>query len=1205
MKQLISLKMLSGLIVVMSFLVLFGFSLLVDVAREHQSDYFRPLHLFNNKAENLKQALQQYHNGYPGKVKAEISQTMKLSGLRKLIIFDLHQTAIYANNSAWLGLKVADLQVQYPDLEQLNLQGARKQLLLNQNDNVLQYVRTYQLPMAGNVNQISVYFEYEHLNPEAGFWQLAWLHLEQFWWFICLPPLALALLLYGYLLRPFGAVSQALQQDDSQRRTTLPEQGMAELNDISQGVNRLVQQQYLDRLQRQQTEQYQQSLYDVLNEAILWVDSGGKITAVNAAACELLDYSADTLSNFNLSHLPGLSGQLYEAFQQAQISHVAMTFEDTISHSYQQNSKYIRGTVVHLAPHLHSASQYVICIQDISAQRYLQQAIGQLAQVSWNADALPQLCNRLALALNMPWVFVLQKDPKAQRLFLLAGCEGQYFHGDAELIHSPLYNLFHNGDEILLGPQGKHKFGHDPYIKSINLQQFIAVPLTDSSGQVTAALCAMSETSGTFSDHMNLLRLAARVVEAEIRLKKQAQTIKDTQKTMLDLIDSVPHLISIRDQQHRLNLENEAARRFTAQLENLQQVSHTSQAVLAAAKVKQGETVREMREYQTKHGQQVFHDILCSSYVQTGRHQGMTLEVATDVTELMQAKTALVKKVNTLNGLNAIHRTLVAQSNLTQLYRDICSALCDQLKFSLALFARFNEQEQLELLACGGHQQSLAEQALLCVDYDKNMPPYKTARRHGKTQVVHDFNQHLNLPASHQLLGLGYKSLLIIPLAADEGVNDVLCLFSRQAHYFDQDDVEIFSQLGVDISLSTQHHQTVASKQQLEIQLIQTQKMESIGQLTAGIAHDFNNILASVLGFSELSLMKLGDSQPKVTDYLNQVVVAGRRARDLISQMLAFSRPEDLQADEPVCLSLAMGVHEGCRLLSTTLGPDVSLQHQVDVAEDIYAKISATEFHQILMNLVINARDAMDGKGEIQVHLRHHEHLQGIECRSCRQSFAGQYLELIVKDRGQGMEETTIRKIFSPFFTTKEVGKGTGMGLSVIHGLVHNLGGHIQVHSQVGHGSQFHIYFPVQQPEPAAIAAENHEPGAGLISAPNLAGKHVLLVDDEKGSLQYMEELLASFQAKVSAYSCSVSAAESFKQQPQAFDLVVTDLMMPKVTGAELIKLIRQYRDDLPVVAVTGHEQAEPGVEPGYQEKLAKPFAAESFAKMVSDALEQ
>ena len=331
---------------------------------------------------------------------------------------------------------------------------------------------------------------------------------------------------------------------------------------------------------------------------------------------------------------------------------------------------------------------------------------------------------------------------------------------------------------------------------------------------------------------------------------------------------------------------------------------------------------------------------------------------------------------------------------------------------------------------------------------------------------------------------------------------------------------------------------------QLEAQLRQAQKMEAIGQLTGGIAHDFNNILTSIMGYIVLASEReeaLGDA--RLGKYLEQARLASTRARDFILKMLTFSRG---QRGEREMLSLAPLIKESVKLLGSTLPSTAELE--TELAEDVPAvQVDPVQFQQVLLNLCINARDALSGAGTITVSLRIVE--SDANCASCRAHVQGRMVALIVSDTGSGISPQVMERMFEPFFSTKEVGKGSGMGLSTVHGIVHEHGGHVVVVSRPGHGATFHVLFPAVAESALEIAPS--PPRAMQHRAPVKLSGHVLVVDDEETVGAFMHELLQGWGLQVTIRHSAIEARELIISDPSAFDLILLDQTMPKLTGLE------------------------------------------------------
>ncbi|HET9043500.1 MAG TPA: PAS domain S-box protein [Burkholderiales bacterium] len=359
-----------------------------------------------------------------------------------------------------------------------------------------------------------------------------------------------------------------------------------------------------------------------------------------------------------------------------------------------------------------------------------------------------------------------------------------------------------------------------------------------------------------------------------------------------------------------------------------------------------------------------------------------------------------------------------------------------------------------------------------------------------------------------------------------------------------------------------------AERGALEAQLRQAQKMEAIGQLTGGIAHDFNNILTSIVGYVTLAAERDGAARDaKLAGYLEQATRSCRRARDLIQQMLTFSRGRR-SARQPV--DLMRLVTESARLLHSSMPATLDLQ--TTRGENVpLVSLDPVQAEQVLLNLCINARDAVEGEGRVRVGVRRARH--AAVCASCRTAIDGEFVELAVSDDGPGIAPEVMERMFEPFFSTKEVGKGSGMGLAMVHGIVHDHGGHLLVDTRRGEGTTFRILFPALH---GAGAEPEHETLTGFAPAAvrkELRGR-VLLVDDEEMVRGFMRELLEGWGLEVAVARDGAEAREAFARAPEDCDLVITDLTMPRLGGMELARQLLALRPALPVILYSGYADA-------------------------------
>ena len=382
-------------------------------------------------------------------------------------------------------------------------------------------------------------------------------------------------------------------------------------------------------------------------------------------------------------------------------------------------------------------------------------------------------------------------------------------------------------------------------------------------------------------------------------------------------------------------------------------------------------------------------------------------------------------------------------------------------------------------------------------------------------------------------------------------------------------------------------------RESLHNQLLHAQKLDSIGQLTGGVAHDFNNILSSIMGYTSLAIEECPENNQEFLGYLEEVSKAGTRAKELIAQLMAFSRRETKEAE---LLSLAELVTEALNMLKPTIPAAVELNSDIEEGLPLISA-NAVQIHQVLTNLVINASDAIPEFGKVDILLQT-RHMNECLCTSCQQSFSGDFIELSVTDSGEGIAEQDLVRMFEPFFTTKELGKGTGMGLAMVHGLLHSHEGHLQVESKPGQGSRFSLYFPcerfVQKPERPAIEmstnVSSHKSGT------------ILVVDDEVQISQMLCALLARRGYECVESNAPEQALQLFDAEPSKFDLVVTDQMMPKMSGMDMAAQMLAKRPELSILLCTGYSgkiNNDDATKAGLKGLVDKPINLERLMKMI------
>lgn len=381
---------------------------------------------------------------------------------------------------------------------------------------------------------------------------------------------------------------------------------------------------------------------------------------------------------------------------------------------------------------------------------------------------------------------------------------------------------------------------------------------------------------------------------------------------------------------------------------------------------------------------------------------------------------------------------------------------------------------------------------------------------------------------------------------------------------------------------------------ELERNLRHAEKFETIGTLAGGIAHDFNNILGIILGNNDLISIDLPEWSP-LLKYTEEIRVAVLRARDIVRQLLTFSRKDD---DKKIPLNIGEVIRESIKLIRSTIPANIDID--LSISDNTGTVLgNATQINQVLINLCSNAKDALSPYGgTIKINLS--QSTVGDEgVKKYPSLMPGKYTLLTVSDNGCGIEKEILDKIFNPYFTTKEIGKGTGIGLAVTHGIVENHNGAIYVESSPGNGAAFNILFPVSDIRAVKKAEEN-------VILPD-GNERILFIDDEEAIMKLGKRLLEKMGYKVTATTDPVDALRQFRDAPQSFDIIITDMAMPKITGDKLATEILETRPGMPIILCTGHNEnisKTKAARLGICEFAEKPFGRAYLAKTIRKVLD-
>ncbi|WP_207477572.1 two-component system VirA-like sensor kinase [Arenibaculum pallidiluteum] len=450
-------------------------------------------------------------------------------------------------------------------------------------------------------------------------------------------------------------------------------------------------------------------------------------------------------------------------------------------------------------------------------------------------------------------------------------------------------------------------------------------------------------------------------------------------------------------------------------------------------------------------------------------------------------------------------------------------------------------------------------------------------------------------PKKDSLISRGMRSWLSIPLGhPDRRLGYLIFETFRKEKYWPEDDLALLRMAGEIFANAIERQRNEQEREALEARLAQAHRLESLGTLAGGIAHEFNNILGAILGYGELALSAMHrDSTTR--RHVEQIMRAGTRAQAIIDQILAFSRRRERQY-RPI--AAAPVVAEAIELIRASFPATLVLELRKG-APDATIMGDATELQQVVMNLCTNAAHAMDAQGTLEVGLDRIDIIRD-QVLSHGRLAPGSYVRLTVRDTGHGIAAGAMERIFEPFYTTKAVGSGTGLGLPAVHGIVTGHGGALNVRSRPGAGSTFEAYFP-RTDDPAVLDDDVVD-----TPTPRGSGETILIIDDEKQLVLLGEEMLAALGYEAVGFDSPKAALAAFRAAPQRFNIVLTDEVMPEMTGTELAGRLHRISPDVPIVLMTGYSAASSTPRrqaAGIREVLRKPLRSRPLAECIARQL--
>ncbi len=584
------------------------------------------------------------------------------------------------------------------------------------------------------------------------------------------------------------------------------------------------------------------------------------------------------------------------------------------------------------------------------------------------------------------------------------------------------------------------------------------------------------------------------------------------------------------------------------------------------------------------------------------------------VLQQLEIENKLVESEKTVAQMNRAYKVLsdcdyvlIRASDEIAMLQDVCKIVVESGDYRLAwvgLTAEYDEAKAVSPVAHWGYEEGYLEGLnITWADTGLGRGPTGISIRTGKPHALQNIKTDPDYaPWRAEAEKRGYASSVSLPMLVEGRAIGALNIYSHESDAFYEEEISLLMKLADNLTygisvmrLKSEHKQSEDKVVTLVQQLNQVQKMEAIGTLAGGIAHDFNNLLQAILGYTDMARIK-AEGMQGIRANLDEVLKAGDRAKELVQQILSFSRQSGVEIQS---VEITPIIKEALKLLRSSMPANIEIRKNIN-AKSYLIEADPSQIHQIIMNLCANAYHAMKEEGgilEVSLYcaeITESDYMQKLDLEP------GHYVKLSVSDTGHGMDKGTLGRIFEPYFTTKKKDDGTGLGLSVVHGIVKSCKGYITAYSEPGQGTTINIYFHVSK------AAKVAEAGEVVTSIPR-GNERILVVDDEEQIANMLTEMLEGLGYDIKKFTVSEEALHEFQRDAHAFDLVVTDMTMPGMSGAEFAMNLIKVRPDLPVIIMTGFSEQlteEKARVVGIKKFVMKPVLTADIANTIRETLD-
>lgn len=622
------------------------------------------------------------------------------------------------------------------------------------------------------------------------------------------------------------------------------------------------------------------------------------------------------------------------------------------------------------------------------------------------------------------------------------------------------------------------------------------------------------------------------------------------------------------------------------------------QKILSGQRVEPIETVRYRKDGSA------IDVIIAASPFQVGDDLHGAVIIYKDISKRKQVENELRRVNRALKTLSESNQVLVRATNETNLLNRVCQILVNAGGYCFAWvgYIEENKEKSIKPVSKAGRDEKFLDTVHFTWNNKSKSPdPVNKAIWNGEPCIIKNIIKKPNRCTwCSEAAKRNYASSISLPLLNHGVPFGALTIYSTEQDAFDIKEVDLLKELSEDLSFGIMvlrareaHKKTEQENNKIQMQLLQAQKMESIGVMAGGIAHDFNNLLTAIIGCVDLSLDEV-DKTDIVYGDLKEIQIAAQRAADLTKQLLLFSRKKSMKFTS---VNINCIIRDLLKMLKRLIGGDIQII--THLTPDLWTiKGDQGTLGQVIMNLAVNARDAMPNGGELTIKTENIV-LTEVDSKKMSDASPGQCIRISVTDQGIGMDEKTIQHIYDPFFSTKAIGKGTGLGLSVVYGIVKQHGGYMCVESKIDYGTTFEVYLP-------ALYKKNKEKTKGMSSKKKYQGENqrILVVEDEEKVREFTTSGLNRSGYVVFAAANAREAIDIFKREKGNFDVVVSDVVLPGKSGIELVDGFRTQKPNIGILLSSGytdHQSRWPIIEQRGFRFLEKPYTLNDLLHLIQE----